>query len=85
LHGIRPFRGDVGERLAHALAHRLRAAHVDVRSGLEEAPDERALRPQPVLHILASLLTRGHDVHVVEHSFIGEPLDLVGVDVVERA
>jgi hypothetical protein len=45
---------DVDERLPHALTHRLEATDVDVRAFLEQAPDQGALRPDPVLHILAA-------------------------------
>src|SRR5579885_3105588 len=57
-------RDDVDERVPHALAHRLRAAHVDVAAVGEQTPDERPLRSQPVLHVLARALSRRHHVHV---------------------
>ena len=54
-------------------------------AGGEQAPDERALLPNPVLDVVAAArpLTRRRDMYVVEHSIGGEPLDLVAVDVVE--
>ena len=81
------FGDDVDEGGADGVAHRLRAADVDVAASGEQAPDERALLPDPVLDVIAAAgpLARRRDVNVIEHSLGGELPDLVAVDVVQAA
>src|SRR5437588_42621 len=75
------FGNDIDEGGANGVAHRLRAADVDVAVSGEQAPDERALLADPVLDVVAAArpLARGRDVNVVEHSFGREPPDFVAV------
>src|SRR6476646_8208923 len=77
----------VGEGGADRVPHRLRAAHVDVPAGLEQPPDERALRADPGLDILAGPgpLARAGHVYVVQHALGREPPDLVPADIVLAA
>src|SRR5580693_7580956 len=81
------FRDDFDEGGANGVSHRLRATDVNVALSGQQAPHECALLPDPVLDVVAParLLARRRDVHVIEHSFGGEPPDLVAVDVVEAA
>ena len=45
---------DVDERIAHSIAHRLRAAYVHIAAGLQEAPDKGAVLAKPILYVLAA-------------------------------
>src|ERR1700722_13109371 len=81
------FGEDVGEWGTSGVAHRWRAADVDVTVSSEQAPYERALLADPVLDILAPtrpVAGRRH-VNVIKHPFGREPPDFVPVDIVEAA